>query len=112
MASKNKTLKHRIMEMIFNEYLEGLVIELPKLEENPAIRNELISSAPSVLSAKAHKYVRDKILNLVKNTISFKTGNDTEIAYNRGIARGMQMYEEEMSLLTTLTVTHEKKKEG
>lgn len=99
-------MRNIITQWILKKFLSGMVLSIPDLATNTEARRGILESAKPALQNEANKYVRDSIIIATRDTICFKTKNEYEIAYNRGIIRGVQLQHER---LVELSLTHESK---
>jgi hypothetical protein len=95
-------MKEKIMQFLLNEYLSDFHLELPDLENNEKLKGVLIPESKAFLNSKLFLYLKETILSRVQKEVTFKTKNDLEITYQRGIARGIQLIEEEVKKFASL----------
>jgi hypothetical protein len=95
-------MKQEIMRFLFSEYLSDFHLELPDLEDNEKLKGVLIPESKVFLKSTLFKYLKETILSRVQKEVAFKTKTDLEIAYQRGIARGIQLIEEEVKKFASL----------
>lgn len=84
------------LKALVNEHLQGMVLEVkrePKDLSSKEMR-QWKEHARLILGAELTRYAITKIKGQAKDTISLKSQNDIERAYNRGIVMGLKMFEE------------------
>lgn len=97
-----------VAEELFKDYLEGMVIDLPKLESNIDARNTIVEQSKGWKDNAAHKYVRDLVLETSMRTTAFQSKDEIEVAFNRGMAHGMQLYEKRLQELASTNTKNDK----
>lgn len=99
-------LRDELMKWFFDNYITEF-FQTEEVVLDGKLRNEFIEKAKAYKTNSLHKYICDSILEGVKKEIMLKTHNDIEIAYQRGIARGVQLYNDRLISLSTLTKLNE-----